>query len=87
MSINKRQFTLLQAMGITVWQRRELSNHSSPLAVTDNKVVEAPNKLMSALMKIRHTNVIAEHQPNHLYIAIIVIDLTAYLSNRYLKTS
>ena len=29
MSINKRQFKLLQAMGITVWQRRELSSHSS----------------------------------------------------------
>lgn len=29
MSINKRQFNLLQAMGITVWQRRELTNTSS----------------------------------------------------------
>lgn len=28
MSINKRQFELLQAMGITVWQRRELSSHN-----------------------------------------------------------
>ena len=31
MSINKRQFELLQAMGITVWQRRDLSNHNSLL--------------------------------------------------------
>ena len=29
MSINKRQFNLLQAMGITVWQRRELSKQNS----------------------------------------------------------
>jgi len=29
MSINKRQFDLLQAMGITVWQRRDLSSHNS----------------------------------------------------------
>lgn len=29
MSINKRQFNLLQAMGITVWQRRELTTPSS----------------------------------------------------------
>ncbi|WP_085305423.1 hypothetical protein [Colwellia polaris] len=29
MSINKRQFNILQAMGITVWQRRELTNTSS----------------------------------------------------------
>ncbi|TWX73430.1 DNA polymerase III subunit psi [Colwellia sp. C1TZA3] len=29
MSINKRQFELLQAMGITVWQRRELSSYNS----------------------------------------------------------
>ena len=28
MSINKRQFELLTAMGITVWQRRELSSHN-----------------------------------------------------------
>ena len=28
MSINKRQFNLLHAMGITVWQRRELTNPS-----------------------------------------------------------
>jgi DNA polymerase III psi subunit len=28
MSINKRQFELLQAMGITVWQRRALSSHN-----------------------------------------------------------
>jgi DNA polymerase III psi subunit len=28
MSINKRQFKLLQAMGITVWQRRALSSHN-----------------------------------------------------------
>lgn len=29
MSINKRQFNLLQAMGITVWQRRALPSHDS----------------------------------------------------------
>ncbi|MFT5634924.1 MAG: DNA polymerase III psi subunit [Cognaticolwellia sp.] len=29
MSINKRQFDLLQAMGITVWQRRALSGQNS----------------------------------------------------------
>ncbi|MBA6327921.1 DNA polymerase III subunit psi [Colwellia sp. MB02u-6] len=28
MSINKKQFELLQAMGITVWQRRKLSSHN-----------------------------------------------------------
>ncbi|ASP48834.1 DNA polymerase III subunit psi [Cognaticolwellia beringensis] len=29
MSINKRQFDLLQAMGITVWQRRSLTSRNS----------------------------------------------------------
>ena len=38
MSINKRQFELLQAMGITVWQRRNLRSHNLP--VTSSELVE-----------------------------------------------
>jgi DNA polymerase III psi subunit len=38
MSINKRQFDLLQAMGITVWQRRKLSSHNSLSADSHNTV-------------------------------------------------
>ncbi|ARD45350.1 DNA polymerase III subunit psi [Colwellia sp. PAMC 21821] len=34
MSINKRQFELLQAMGITVWQRRSLTSRNSLSANT-----------------------------------------------------
>ncbi|SEK32836.1 hypothetical protein SAMN05216262_10183 [Colwellia chukchiensis] len=38
MSISKRQFTLLQEMGITVWQRRDLSSFNSPSSAAVNSV-------------------------------------------------
>ena len=37
MSISKRQFDLLQAMGITVWQRRDLPDHSSAVESTQRR--------------------------------------------------
>jgi DNA polymerase III psi subunit len=37
MSISKRQFDLLQAMGITVWQRRDLPSHSSAVESTQSR--------------------------------------------------
>jgi len=36
MTISKRQFDLLQAMGITVWQRRDLASFDSSSAETDD---------------------------------------------------
>ncbi len=42
MSISKRQFDLLQAMGITVWQRRELSEH-------DALVIKSPEDSQNSL--------------------------------------
>ena len=39
MSISKRQFDLLQAMGITVWQRRDLSNLNLSQADISNKTL------------------------------------------------
>lgn len=42
MSISKRQFNLLQAMGITLWQRRDLSSQNSSItaSVDNNKNIE-----------------------------------------------
>ena len=39
MSISKRQFDLLQAMGITVWQRRDLSHLNLSQADISNKTL------------------------------------------------
>ena len=52
MSINKRQFDLLQAMGITVWQRRELSEH-------DALVIKSPEDSQNSLQAEEsvHSNV------------------------------
>ena len=37
MSISKRQFDLLQAMGITTWQRRDLSSQNSASVALDDE--------------------------------------------------
>ncbi|MGB1263761.1 MAG: hypothetical protein ACPG52_12685 [Cognaticolwellia sp.] len=42
MSVNKRQFELLQAMGITVWQRRDLSDQNSAEQPRDTDNATAP---------------------------------------------
>jgi len=83
MSINKRQFTLLQAMGITVWQRRELSNHSSPLAVPDNKVLSSEQVNVSTDENTTQTSS-AEKQKPPLH-SVIVIDLTSLLKQPLFK--
>jgi DNA polymerase III psi subunit len=52
MSITKRQFDLLHAMGITVWQRRDLPAHVYPSASTSDESTigtdEAKNKQVPA---------------------------------------
>ncbi len=52
MSITKRQFDLLHAMGITVWQRRDLPAHKSqPAPISDESTTstnEAINKQVFA---------------------------------------
>lgn len=84
MSINKRQFDLLQAMGITVWQRRDLSSHNSwsenpshtaqdtvPDSAAINAVATEPSAVESG-NTITHTTVNEE----------ITIDLQALLKQQ-----
>tara|TARA_R110000737_G_scaffold261720_1_gene269829 strand:+ start:105 stop:569 length:465 start_codon:yes stop_codon:yes gene_type:complete len=78
MSINKRQFELLQAMGITVWQRRDLSGHSPTVSTSDpvekaDHVSDSGNGVTEQLSSSQTSN---EKTPNN---GSIAIDLKALL--------
>ena len=57
MSISKRQFDLLQAMGITVWQRRELSEH-------DALVIKSPEDSQNSLQAEECVNSTVTQSPS-----------------------
>lgn len=80
MSINKRQFNLLQAMGITVWQRRELSSERSTMAFDDsvNKTDQVSDSVNVVTAQLTSTprQALTDHTTNN---DTIAIDLKALL--------
>ena len=89
MSINKRQFNLLQAMGITVWQRRELSDDDSLSAKSATPVqnaVQDSNSITADTPELSSTLALDKNKNQHTVNAEpIAIDLTALLKQPLFK--
>lgn len=80
MSINKRQFKLLKAMGITVWQRRSLLVQAA-LSNTNNKETNCETTLPVKVNTVAQRNNTPAEPTNDL----IAIELTALLKQPLFK--
>lgn len=89
MSINKRQFNLLQAMGITVWQRRELFGDDSLSAksvATVQNAVQDNNSITADTPELSSTLALDKNQNQHTVNAqASAIDLKALLKHPLFK--
>ena len=87
MSINKRQFDLLQAMGITVWQRRALSGHNSLSAefVKTVENTEQANALINAVTPQSASTPDQDTAQETLHNKNIALDLKTLLKHQLFK--
>lgn len=87
MSINKRQFDLLQAMGITVWQRRDLSSHNS-LSENPSHMAQNSKQDSTAINAVATEPSAVESQNTITHITAneeIAVDLQALLKQQLFK--
>ena len=84
MSINKRQFNLLKAMGITVWQRRELSN-LSPLPTNAAKTIQNSEHYVDSTVAELSSESKQVRKQAHSHEGSIAIELKALLKQQLFK--
>ncbi|MBA6391716.1 DNA polymerase III subunit psi [Colwellia sp. BRX10-3] len=87
MSINKRQFDLLQAMGITVWQRRGLPGQNSLSAESSETVqnTEQANDSINAVTPQSSSSPEQDTAQQTLHNKNIALDLKTLLKHQLFK--